>query len=98
MNKYIQILRDAFLVGIMLIILGIPILFIFDKLIKNRSYYYYSIIFLLCGIIFYLICEFSGINKWYCKNGIEFSNTLENITLKNFNPEIINPAFIREKN
>ena len=31
MNKYIQLLRDAFLVGIMLIIIGIPTLFIFDK-------------------------------------------------------------------
>ena len=100
MNKYIQLLTDALYMGILLSIIGIIIIFIFNKIFKSINYYSYIIIFLLCGILFHLICVFTGINKLYCKNELNLDNNkenLDNITLKDFNPEIINPAFIRVK-
>lgn len=95
MNKYVDLIKEALIVGIVLSIIGIILLFIFDKIFKNRNYYIMFLTFFLSGIIFHFICEISGLNKWYCKNGFACKNSLENITLKDFNPEIINPAYIR---
>jgi cell division protein FtsW (lipid II flippase) len=95
MNKYFGLIKEAFFIGIILSIIGIIILFIFDKFFKNRNYYNMFFMFFICGIIFHFICEISGLNKWYCKNGIACNNSIDNITLKDYNPEIINPAYIR---
>ena len=96
MNNYFKLAKEAFLVGFILSIIGILIYFIFQKFFENCNYILIFFVFFISGILFHLICEFSGINKWYCKNGIACNKKLENFTLNNFNPEIINPAYLRE--
>ena len=56
-----QILIEAVLVGIVTIILGLLLRF----LIRNNE-----ILFLfLVGFLIHILCEITGLNLWYCKNG-----------------------------
>jgi hypothetical protein len=74
-----QLFIEAFLVGIILLIVSIPIMAAVRKLypedyagcenLPNPSKTKYYVATLLIGILVHLICEFSGINNWYCKNG-----------------------------
>jgi hypothetical protein len=59
--KMTQILIEAVFVGIMTIILGLLLrLVIFNN----------QILFLfLLGFLIHILCEITGVNVWYCKNG-----------------------------
>jgi hypothetical protein len=76
MNKLII---EAFAVGIILLIVSIPVMGSLHIIYpedyagcehlpsKSKNKYYASTV--IIGILVHLLCEFSGINKWYCKNG-----------------------------
>jgi hypothetical protein len=70
---------EAFMVGIILLIISIPVMGYLhstypedysgcENLPSNSKKKYY-IATVVIGILTHLVCEFSGINKWYCKNG-----------------------------
>jgi hypothetical protein len=65
------ILKEAVLVGILLLIVAIPVMKIQHNLypgdIASPQKYWISTI--IIGILAHLLCEFSGINKYYCKYG-----------------------------
>jgi len=65
------VLTEAFIVGIIILIVAFPVM-------KIQEYYYpgdiaspqkYWVSTVIIGMLSHLICEFSGINKYYCKNG-----------------------------
>jgi len=68
---------EAIAVGILLIPLGYLVLYgsvelskrykSVDRMDKNIKM---SLGFFLLGVLTHLFCEFTGINKWYCKSGI----------------------------
>ena len=68
---------EAIAVGILLIPLGYLVLYgsvelskrykSVDRMDKNIKM---SLGFFLLGVLTHLFCEFTGINKWYCKKGI----------------------------
>jgi hypothetical protein len=69
---------EAIVVGIMTIIFGnitgllIGPLFKVDlpKVCSSwNKFYTMEITLFFTGVFIHLFCEFSGINKWYCKNG-----------------------------
>jgi hypothetical protein len=76
MNKLIV---EAFTVGIILLIVSIPVMGSLHIMYpedyagcehlpsKSKNKYYVSTV--IIGILVHLLCEFSGLNKWYCKNG-----------------------------
>lgn len=76
MNKLII---EAFAVGIILLIVSIPVMGALHTLYpedyagcehlpsKSKNKYYVSTV--IIGMLVHLLCEFSGLNKWYCKNG-----------------------------
>tara|TARA_A100001015_G_C14332974_1_gene460062 strand:- start:47 stop:229 length:183 start_codon:yes stop_codon:yes gene_type:complete len=55
-----QLVFETIIIGILTLILY----FFIEKNIKNM----YLRIFIL-GASIHLFCEFTGINRWYCKNG-----------------------------
>ena len=68
MNK---LFVEAFIVGIGLVIVGMTI-HLFIKRIKEHDMndnVTLAIHFFIAGFIVHLLCEYSNINKWYCKNG-----------------------------
>jgi hypothetical protein len=63
--------KEAIAVGILLLIISIPIMHIQRCILPGdtaspQKYYVSTVII---GVIFHLLCEFSGLNKYYCKNG-----------------------------
>lgn len=58
---------EAFAVGVLTAVVG----YILQSVIMfNLSTPTYFLLFLLIlGILIHLLCEATGINKWYCKNG-----------------------------
>ena len=69
---------EAFVVGIITVIVGNLVGFAIGKSLNVdlpgvckdwNKYYTMEISLFLTGFLIHLICEFSGINKWYCKNG-----------------------------
>lgn len=70
------VLLEALIVGILTAIFG----FIISTLImffsikdfsreKYQYWYYILLSYFITGFLFHLICEATGINKWYCVNG-----------------------------
>jgi hypothetical protein len=70
-----QLLIEAASVGFGLLILYIVIVKVlamvnppaFLKNLDQQTLHYGTIA--AAGILFHLICEFTGVNAWYCKNG-----------------------------
>lgn len=64
---------EAMVVGLIMTIIG---LFMYnvcqniDIFKSYNKYYIQSLCFFLCGVITHLLFEFTGANKWYCKNGV----------------------------
>ena len=69
---------EAVFVGIMTVIVGVIVGLILGKIFStnlpaicktwNKNHIMELSLF-LTGFLLHLICEFSGLNKWYCKNG-----------------------------
>lgn len=76
MNK---LFIEAFMVGIILIIVSIPVMGALHALypedysgctnLPSKSKNKYYVATFIIGVLVHLLCEFSGANKWYCKNG-----------------------------
>lgn len=73
-----KLLNEAIVVGIATLIVGSLVGFIIGKLFSTNlpsicktwnKNHIMEICLFLTGFLLHLICEFSGINKWYCKNG-----------------------------
>ena len=69
---------EAIVVGILTVIVGTIVGYVVGKLFSNdlpkicktwNRNHIMEICLFFTGFIIHLICEFSGINKWYCKNG-----------------------------
>lgn len=83
----ITVLIEAFAVGIMLLLVSVPTISVMNleypiDFAQNKTKYYIAMI--VVGIIVHLLCELSGLNKWYCKNG--------NACSKKMDPAITHPA------
>ena len=66
---------EAFIVGLVTLVIGttLSILFMYTQdgfSIKKIDFWPTLILTnFFTGVIVHLLCEWSGINKWYCKNG-----------------------------
>lgn len=74
-----KLLKETFTIGVSFGILGLIIstAFMFlpnlqGKKFELKDYHFWWQVFLsnaIAGALFHLICEWGGINRWYCKNG-----------------------------
>ena len=74
----LKLLIEAVIVGVMTVIIGSIVGFIFGKMFsidlpsvckKWNKYHTMELSLFFTGFLIHLLCEFSGLNKWYCKNG-----------------------------
>ena len=68
-----KLLVESIVVGVITVAIGTIVGVVLDKLVKvskkiNKKYVTFICLF-FTGLLIHLICEFTGINKWYCKNG-----------------------------
>ena len=66
-----RVLVEALVVGIIFLMVAWPIMFGVRKLefAENDKHDAYMVATVLSGMVAHFICEYSGINSWYCKNG-----------------------------
>jgi len=74
-----NLLIEALYVGILVVIIGnlVGVLVSYfigidlPKVCKDwNKYYTMEISLFLTGVLLHLLCEYLGINKWYCNNGV----------------------------
>ena len=75
------LLIEAIFVGILTVFVGILITFIIKNCTntnvpKNCRNHTMEMNLFITGLCVHLICEMTGINKWYCKNGNACHNKL----------------------
>ncbi len=65
-----KLVIEALVVGVMTSLIGMAIFYLIMKDdIKDDQWGKVAGILVALGIIIHLLCEVSGINKWYCSNG-----------------------------
>jgi hypothetical protein len=72
-KKMSKLLMEALAVGVMTLIVGKISTMLVPELLKMYNInqrYTTEIILITTGILIHLLCEFSGINKWYITNGV----------------------------
>lgn len=85
--------KEAFVVGIILLLVSIPIMKIQQCICPKPSTTAYYISTILIGIIVHLFCEYAGINQYYCKNSYA-CNKIKNKQKAEYNTDI-HPASIQ---
>ena len=73
-----KLLKEAVVVGIATVVIGTIVGFAMGKLFsmnlpvickKWNKNHIMEITLFLTGFLLHILCEYTGINKWYCKNG-----------------------------
>ena len=65
-----MVIYEGIFVGILTIIVGISMRMLFTKISGSwQKKYQFEILLFSIGFILHILCEYIGINKWYCKNG-----------------------------
>lgn len=78
-SRTLHLLKEAVVVGIMTIIIGSVVGYMLGKLNKvelhemckqwNKNHIMEISLF-FTGFFIHVLCEYSGLNKWYCTNGV----------------------------
>jgi len=70
MKNIQRLLMEAIAVGILVVLLGYVVVYFMEsmklKIDKDKQM---IIGFFMLGFLTHILCEFTGVNKWYCKNG-----------------------------
>lgn len=65
----IQVLAEALVVGIILLLVSVPIMGVIRIYFANCDHTKYYFATIIIGMITHFIFEYSGANTWYCNKG-----------------------------
>ena len=75
-----SLVKEAVFVGILVVVVGTVVGFLVGALSpKNglpdackdwNKYYVMEISLFLTGVVAHLLCEYTGLNRWYCSQGV----------------------------
>lgn len=74
----LRLFVEAFVVGLLTVAVGSLVGYALSKAVDSdlpevckewNKFYVMEISLFLTGVVIHLLCEITGINKWYCKNG-----------------------------
>jgi ABC-type spermidine/putrescine transport system permease subunit I len=70
MKNLQMLLMEAIAVGILVVLLGYVVVYFMETMkLKMNKDKQMIIGFFMLGFLTHILCEFTGVNKWYCKNG-----------------------------
>tara|TARA_B100000963_G_C22631799_1_gene675288 strand:- start:321 stop:545 length:225 start_codon:yes stop_codon:yes gene_type:complete len=64
------LMTEALAIGVLTVVLGYLVVYVMNvaKPVKGRQAQM-ALGFFVLGATIHLFCEFTGVNRWYCKNG-----------------------------
>lgn len=70
-----KLLTEALLVGVALVVVGMVMHLVISKVHPHdmNNNVVLATHFFVAGVIVHLLSEYTGINKWYCNNGVACS-------------------------
>jgi membrane protein DedA with SNARE-associated domain len=75
----LRLLVEMFMVGLMTVAVGSLVGYIIGKMVSSdlpskckewNKFYVMEISLFITGALIHLVCEVTGINGWYCRNGV----------------------------
>jgi H+/Cl- antiporter ClcA len=71
MNIFLEALIVGIAVGILGFIISTCMMYMTKNFTIKKYNFWWQVMlsFFFTGFLFHLICQISGINKWYCKHG-----------------------------
>lgn len=70
MKNIQSLMMEAIAVGILVVLLGYVVVYFMQSMkLKMDKDKQMIIGFFMLGSLTHILCEFTGVNKWYCKNG-----------------------------
>lgn len=81
MNLTLNLIKEAFVVGILLVVLThiiMNLLFLYKKsfYLSSKKNYNFELIVFMSGFLFHILCEITGLNIWYLKNSVAYKRTM----------------------
>lgn len=73
MNFVYEILAVGILTAILGFVISTILMYIFSNKFSIKKYNFWwqvMISYFITGCLIHIICEYSGVNKWYCRNGV----------------------------
>lgn len=74
MNLIFDLLIEAFVVGVLLLLLYKFIHSLFD-FFGIKSDYTFDVILFISGFLFHILCEITGVNNWYLTNSVAYKTS-----------------------
>jgi hypothetical protein len=77
MNFAYEILAVGIATAILGFIVSTIFMYIFSKKFSIKKYNFWwqvCLSYFITGCLVHIICEYSGVNKWYCKKGVACSS------------------------
>ena len=71
-----KLLYEITFVGIMTVVVGLAVTWVVGLIREHplkpphaKEWAYCALVFFITGVLIHIICEYTNINKWYCKHG-----------------------------
>jgi multisubunit Na+/H+ antiporter MnhE subunit len=73
MNFVYEILAVGLSTAIIGFIISTMLMYVFVKDFSKKSYHFWwqvMLSYFITGCLVHILCQVTGVNKWYCKNGV----------------------------
>lgn len=73
MGLFIEVVAVGFITAILGFIVSTIMMVLLSKKFSVEKYHFWwqvMLSYFITGCLIHILCELSGINKWYCKNGV----------------------------
>ena len=70
----LQLFTEGIVVSFILLIISIPVMEFVKTGFPTAGQEKYYVATIIIGLLTHFLCEYSGLNSWYCKNGVACSN------------------------
>lgn len=67
-----EVLLVGFATGVVGLLVSTLFMFIFARKFSLKKYHFWwqvALSYFITGCLIHILCESTGVNKWYCKNG-----------------------------
>jgi len=67
-----NLIIEALVVGLITLVIGVAVHGVYSQIMKHdmNNMTIYAFHLFVIGALVHLVCQYAGLNKWYCINGV----------------------------